>query len=113
MRCEAVRCEEIEMKSEVLRIEAVLPPDGWARLRQWWQRLARLSRRTPRQLRLAENLALGDRRFVAVIEYRRERFLVGGTSAALVLLARLDGAADGIPDPASPKPMAESVLEQP
>jgi len=33
---------------------------------------------------------MGDRRFVAVVEYDEARFLVGGTSASLVLLTRLD-----------------------
>jgi len=84
-------------------------PDGW--LGQWWRRLARLSRRTPRALRLAESLALGDRRFVAVIEYGSARFLVGGTSASLVLLTRLDRAGEAMPDPAMAKAgMPESVL---
>jgi flagellar biogenesis protein FliO len=47
------------------------------------------SRRTPRRLRLCESLSLGDRRFVAVVEFEQARFLVGGTSASLVLLAQL------------------------
>ena len=33
--------------------------------------------------------ALGERRFVAVVEFERARFLVGGTTSSLVLLARL------------------------
>jgi len=54
-------------------------------------RLSRLclSRRKPRRLRLCESLPLGERRFVAVVEFERSRFLLGGTSASLVLLARL------------------------
>jgi len=84
------------MKSEVLRIDPMRAPDKWAQFSQWWQRLVRLSRRTPRHLHLCESLAMGDRRFVAVIEYDRARFLVGGTSASLVLLARLDGEGDRI-----------------
>jgi len=95
------------MKSEVLRRETARTPDGGTRMRQWWQRVARLSRRTPRQLRLAESLALGDRRFVAVIEYERARFLIGGTSASLVLLARLDREGDGVTDPGMPETVAE------
>lgn len=61
----------------------------WRRLRQAWQRVARLAQREPRRLRLCESLPLGDRRFVAVIEFEKARFLVGGTSASLVLLSRL------------------------
>jgi len=48
------------------------------------------SSRRQRRLRLAETLPLGDRRFVAVLEFENSRFLLGGTSASLVLLARLD-----------------------
>lgn len=58
--------------------------------RTGWRRLSLLRRRAPHQLRLCESLALGERRFVAVIEFEHSRFLVGGTSASLALLARLD-----------------------
>jgi flagellar biogenesis protein FliO len=41
-------------------------------------------------------LPLGERRFVAVVEFERSRFLVGGTTSSLVLLARLgSGPAQG------------------
>jgi len=64
-------------------------PDLWGLARAWWQRVLRLGRRPPRRLRLCENLPLGERRFVAVVEFEQSRFLVGGTPASLVLLARL------------------------
>jgi flagellar biogenesis protein FliO len=54
-----------------------------------WERVLRLSRRAPRRLRLCESLPLGERRFVAVVEFERARFLVGGTPSSLVLLSRL------------------------
>ena len=54
-----------------------------------WEHFGRISRRRPRGLRLCESLPLGDRRFVAVVEYENSRFLLGGTSASLVLLAQL------------------------
>jgi flagellar biogenesis protein FliO len=53
-----------------------------------WQR-GRSLKREPRRLRLCESLPLGERRFVAVVEFDGERFLVGGTSSSLVLLSRL------------------------
>ena len=56
--------------------------------------LRRWSARPVRQLRLRETLALGERRFVAVVELGRRRFLIGGTGSSMVLLARLP-AADG------------------
>ena len=64
----------------------------WGRGLALWERVLRLGRRTPRRLRLCESLPLGERRFVAVVEFDRERFLLGGTPSSLVLLARL---ADG------------------
>jgi flagellar biogenesis protein FliO len=45
--------------------------------------------RAPRRLRLCESLPLGERRFVAVVEFENARFLLGGTPSALVLLSRL------------------------
>ena len=72
-----------------------------------WANALRLPRRVPRRLRLCESLPLGEHRFVAVIEFDGEGFLVGGTSASLVLLARVGDAgckeaaarATVIPDP--------------
>lgn len=52
--------------------------------------LQALSRRPPRRLRLCETLSLGEKRFVAVIEFDGLRFLVGATPASMVLLERLD-----------------------
>ena len=60
-----------------------------------WRRMVGLGRRPARRLRLCESLPLGDRRFVAVVEFDESRFLVGGTSTALVLLARLGRAGRG------------------
>ena len=55
-----------------------------------WGRSAVRSRK-PRRLRVCETLSLGERRFVAVIEFDRQEFLVGGTGTSLELLARLEG----------------------
>jgi flagellar biogenesis protein FliO len=60
----------------------------------WWQRIVRLGRRPPKRLRLCESLPLGERRFVAVIEFEQARFLVGGTAVSLMLLARLENDAE-------------------
>lgn len=77
------------MKAETLRVLA-----SALRMRSiaLWERVLRLGGHTRKRLRLCESLPLGDRRFVAVVEFERERFLVGGTPSSLVLLARL---ADG------------------
>jgi flagellar biogenesis protein FliO len=60
-----------------------------AQVLELWKRTLRVSRRAPKQLRLRESLPLGERRFVAVVEFEKERFLLGGTSSSLVLLSRL------------------------
>lgn len=48
---------------------------------------------SPRRLRLCEAVPLGDKRFVAVVQFERNRFLIGGAPNSVVLLTRLD--ADG------------------
>jgi flagellar biogenesis protein FliO len=59
------------------------------------KRVLRLSRRTPKSLRLCESLPLGERRFVAVVEFERARLLVGGTPSSVVLLSRLEDSQEG------------------
>jgi hypothetical protein len=60
-----------------------------ARVIALWKQVLRFGRRAPRRLRLCESLPLGERRFVAVVEFDASRFLVGGTSSSLVLLSKL------------------------
>jgi flagellar biogenesis protein FliO len=64
------------------------------RMTALWARMLRLGGRAPRRLRLCESLPLGERRFVAVVEFDAARFLVGGTPSSLVLLSRLDDAGE-------------------
>jgi flagellar biogenesis protein FliO len=71
----------------------------------WWRHLVRITIRQPRRLRLCESLPLGDRRFVAVIEFEKSRFLVGGTSSSLALLARLSN--ESVSAPVANEPAAE------
>jgi|SRR5580704_14327559 flagellar biogenesis protein FliO len=67
-----------------------LPGGAWWRHTvSLWGRMVRMGRRAPKRLRLCESLPLGERRFVAVIEFEQSRFLVGGTASTLVMLARL------------------------
>jgi len=74
------------------RAPAAVAAGKWLNdVRAWWRRVRRRGRRAPKRLRLCESLALGERRFVAVVEFERARFLVGGTPSSLSLLARLDG----------------------
>jgi len=77
-------------------------------LRNLWGTVRQLKQRRTRALRLCESLPLGERRFVAVVEYANFRFLLGGTSASLVLLARLPDCSTS--EGTSPKlPEAESL----
>jgi len=57
--------------------------DYWKKLFQAW------TKRTPKQLRLAETLALGERQFVSIIEFGAERYLIGRTPSSLSVLAQL------------------------
>jgi flagellar biogenesis protein FliO len=78
---------------------------SWRKLAGWLAALARSWRSRPqRQLRLCENLSLGERRFLSVVEFERQRFLVGGTGSALAMLAALPNAADDSPDQANADP---------
>jgi len=43
-----------------------------------------------RRLRLSETLSLGEKRFLAVVQFQHQEFLVGGTGSSIALLARLD-----------------------
>ena len=52
-----------------------------------WRRLT--TPRSVRELRLCESLALGEKRFVAIVAVGSRRYLVGGTSTALSLLGEL------------------------
>lgn len=60
-----------------------------------WQWLARITRllqsraRPQKQLRLCETLGLGERRFLAVVQFERQKFLIGGTGNSLALLTHL------------------------
>jgi flagellar biogenesis protein FliO len=48
-------------------------------------------RRSARRLRLSETLSLGEKRFLAVVQFQQQEFLVGGTGSSIALLARLNG----------------------
>jgi flagellar biogenesis protein FliO len=42
---------------------------------------------------VSETVALGDRRFVSVIKFEGQRFLIGSSASSVTLLARLPDAA--------------------
>jgi flagellar biogenesis protein FliO len=47
--------------------------------------------RRERRLHLREMLSLGEKRFVAVVEYGQEKFLLAGTAQNISLLKEFDG----------------------
>jgi flagellar biogenesis protein FliO len=52
---------------------------------------ARLAAARPeRRLRVCESVPLGEKRFLAVVKFERNRFLIGCTANSVVLLTRLD-----------------------
>ena len=51
--------------------------------------LVRRSGRKRKTLAVRETTALGDRRFVSVIQFERQRFLIGSSPSSVTLLAQL------------------------
>jgi flagellar biogenesis protein FliO len=70
----------------------------WRRVRHWVTVAGRpWGARRERQLRLCENLALGERRFLSVVECGHQRFLLGGSANSLVVLAELASDTSAVP----------------
>ena len=67
-----------------------LRADYLAKMWQWLIALRRSWGSHPsRQLRLRETLALGERRFLAVVEFERQKFLIAGTGNSVAMLTAL------------------------
>ncbi len=64
------------------------PGSLWGRAWRWLVGLSRGPRQVKR-LRLSETLQLGERRFLAVVEFERQRFLIGGTASSIAMLGEL------------------------
>jgi flagellar biogenesis protein FliO len=60
--------------------------------------------RRERRLRLCEMLSLGEKRFIAVVEYGQEKFLLAGTPQNISLLKRLDMNCEGTKEAPRPGP---------
>ena len=68
--------------------QAISPPGtAWAvALKNLWKWTRRaLMARKARRLRVCETLSHGERRFLAIIEFDRQEFLVGGSGNSLEL----------------------------
>ena len=66
----------------------------------FWRALR--SRRRQRSLVIVESSPLGDRRFVTVVQFERQRFLIGSSPSTVTLLARLPNACPGARDGRAP-----------
>ena len=65
----------------------------------WLRRVTQKLRTRPlRQLRLCETLPLGERRFLAVVQFEEQKFLIGGTGSSIALLAQLDSHETSLPE---------------
>jgi hypothetical protein len=62
--------------------------------RLWGSLEARRATQRRRSLRVVESVAMGEKRFVAIVQVEQARFLVGGGTAGVSLLARLDAVED-------------------
>ncbi len=51
-----------------------------------------------KQLRVAETLALGEKRFVAILHADGHKFLIGGGASGVSLLTQLDETQESIQD---------------
>jgi hypothetical protein len=86
--------DELEVITDHVHLHQVAEKRSMTTLR-WlagaWKWAQRLGSRHPRKrLRVCETVALGEKRFVAVIEVDGEQFLVGGGSTSVATLARLE-----------------------
>jgi hypothetical protein len=54
-----------------------------------WTSLVRRAGSKSKTLSVRETAALGDRRFVSVIQFERQRFLIGSSPSSITLLSQL------------------------
>lgn len=74
---------------------SAIPPSMVTRtIHTAWSKLAHLWRaqRQRRSLVVKETAGLGERRFVAIVQFEKQRFLVGGGPGSVTLLSRLQDA---------------------
>lgn len=65
------------------------------------------ARRREKRLRLCEMLSLGEKRFIAVVQYGQEEFLLAGTAQNISLLKKLGKHFQGIDETPHPGPNPE------
>ncbi len=78
--------------------------------RTLWRVLMTRARRAPKSLLLRETAALGDRRYVAVIQFEGQRYLIGSSPSSVTLLAHLPGAVT-VPENSTAAPLTEGTKQ--
>ncbi len=78
---------ETEAAGDVLTLPERAGATTLKKIWEWVQRVAKPRR--SRRLRVCETLSLGERRFLAIVQFDHEEFLVGGGGNSLELLARM------------------------
>jgi flagellar biogenesis protein FliO len=61
----------------------------WSRAWRALQQAAKSQAATKKRLRICENVSLGDKRFVALLQVDDQRFLIGGAANSIAMLAQL------------------------
>jgi len=61
-----------------------------------WTAIVHRVGRQRKTLAVRETVALGDRRFVSVIQFERQRFLIGSSPSSITLLARVPDELAGV-----------------
>jgi len=96
-------------------------PGGFSRLlaalhcqlSKCWQALVRRTRPAPRSLSVSESASLGERRTVSVVQFERQRFLIGCGPSSVTFLACLpDAGPGGALDPPSSANAADAGARQ-
>jgi hypothetical protein len=90
-----------QVTPEVVDVPAVIrqvrPPAPMASnplVRAWSFLNRKCALSATKQLRVAETVSLGEKRFVAVVHVAGQKFLIGGGAQGVSLLTQLDGAAE-------------------
>lgn len=80
--------ERIEKQKIALPATAVFLIRGW----EWFKKNQRFT--ATKQMRVAETVQLGDKRFIALVHLEGRRYLIGGGTSGVSLLTQLEGAAE-------------------
>jgi hypothetical protein len=83
--------KSLQMEIAQTQIPTLAPRFFATRLKALWRAVICRAgiRRQSRLLAVRETAALGDRRFVSVIQFGRQRFLIGASPSSVTLLAQL------------------------